>query len=315
MVNYGPTVFAIKASILLFLTRVFSPYKTYVRWIYGFLVCISIYYAVMMLCKILICRPISMFWGATTNGTCFDERSLILTDSVISVVSDAVVLLLPLPLTKDLQVGIKAKLKIGLVFGVGGIAVVFSLIRLVFIIQEGQSADQTYAFLQINLFGYVCLAPSSRSRLHSKCLQTLVFEWDAGPDVMLKLLMCLRIAECGIGVVCACFPLLPALWKSILHKTKSGYSSNSKSQFEMMPSSQKPSRTAAHHHGTIIYKNETDSDENDLISRAKPNVMTDIRAANDDLHGSGVGSKCHHNDRWDDSQIVRTVEVFQYVEE
>lgn len=153
MVNYGPTVFAIKAAILLFLARIFSPYKTYVKWIYGFLGIMAIYYIVMMALKTLICRPVHKFWHPDTDGQCFNQRVLILTDNVISLLSDIVVLLLPCPLTKKLQVGIWAKLKIAAVFGVGGIACIFGLVRLVFIIKDGESADQTYVFVQINLTG------------------------------------------------------------------------------------------------------------------------------------------------------------------
>jgi hypothetical protein len=153
MVNYGPTVFAIKAAILLFLASIFAPYKTYVKWIYGFLFVMAIYYVVMLFLKMFICRPISMFWGATTDGQCFNQRVLILVDNIISLLSDIVVLLLPCPLTKKLQVGLIAKLKIVAIFGVGGIACIFSLVRLVFIIQKGESQDQTYVFLQINLTG------------------------------------------------------------------------------------------------------------------------------------------------------------------
>jgi hypothetical protein len=153
MVNYGPTVFATKAAILLFLTRVFAPYKTYVKCIYGFLGVMAVYYAIMLVLKVVICRPIPYFWGGAEDGQCFNQRILILVDNVISLVSDIVVLLLPCPLTRNLQVGWKAKVKIGVVFGVGGIACIFSLVRLVFIVNEGNSPDQTYAFVQINLTG------------------------------------------------------------------------------------------------------------------------------------------------------------------
>lgn len=153
MVNYGPTVFSIKAAILLFLIKVFSPYKTYAKWIYGVMAVMGVYYVVMLFLKIFICRPIPMFWEEGTEGKCFDQRLLILVDNIISLVSDIVVLLLPCPLTKDLKVGTWAKVKITAVFGVGGIACIFSLIRLVFIIQEGESEDQTYVFVKINLTG------------------------------------------------------------------------------------------------------------------------------------------------------------------
>ena len=125
------------------------------------------------------------------------------------------------------------------------------------------------------------------------------------------------IAECGIGIVCACFPLLPALWKSIFNKQKPGYSysSNTKSQFEMMNSSKKNSRNATHNHGTITYKDQTDSDENNLIAPGKPFVTTNIRAGEDEERSSSAGAQSGSRNRsFDESQIVRTVEVRQYAE-
>ncbi|KAM0361143.1 hypothetical protein ACHAPK_006307 [Fusarium culmorum] len=278
MVNYGPTVFAIKAAILLFLASVFAPYKTYVKWIYGFLIVMGIYYVVMLFLKMFICRPISMFWGATTDGQCFNQRVLILVDNIISLLSDIVVLLLPCPLTKKLQVGLMAKLKIVAIFGVGGIACIFSLVRLVFIIQKGESQDQTYVFLQINLTG---------------------------------------IAECGIGLVCACFPFIPMLWKSILHKDKPGYSSNySRSQFEMMSGSNKRSRSATDNAESGHYKEDMGSDENILIPNGKSYVTTEIRAGDDGTERNSVGNQSGgHGSSLDDAHILRTVEVVRQYEE
>lgn len=155
MVIYGPTVFAIKAAIALFIARIFEPYRTYVNWIYGFLSVMAIYYIIMLFLKMLICRPISRFWDPSVEGECFNQRTLILTDNVISLFSDVVVLLLPCPLTKKLQVGLWAKVKISAAFGAGGIACIFGLIPLVFIVKDGTSTDQTYVFVKINLTGSV----------------------------------------------------------------------------------------------------------------------------------------------------------------
>ena len=153
MVNYGPTVFAIKAAILLFLIKIFSPYKTYIRWIYGFIGVLGMYYALMFFLKIFMCRPIPMFWDATTEGKCFNQELLMLVDNIISLVSDIIVLILPCPLTKDLKVGTLAKVKIMAVFGLGGVACIFSLLRLVFLVQNHDNLDQTYVFVKINLTG------------------------------------------------------------------------------------------------------------------------------------------------------------------
>ena len=153
MVVYGIPAFTAKAAILLFLIRVFSPYRIYAKFIYSFLGILAVYYVLMFFLKVFICRPIAMFWGATTEGECFNQRALILSDNVISLVSDIIILLIPCPLTRNLQVGWKSKVKIGVVFGLGGIACIFSLVRIVLIVKNGNSPDQTYAFTQINLTG------------------------------------------------------------------------------------------------------------------------------------------------------------------
>lgn len=114
---------------------------------------------------------------------------------------------------------------------------------------------------------------------------------------------------------------MPALWKSILHKEKPsyGYSSNNKSQFEMMNTSQKGSRAATHNRGTISYKDEAEeSDENNLLPDGRPHVTTSIRAGINRQSTAENGNNNNNNNRaktsFDESQIIRTVEVRQYHE-
>ncbi|KAL6400038.1 integral membrane protein [Ilyonectria robusta] len=278
MVIYGPTVFAIKAAIALFIARIFEPYRTYVKWIYGFLSVMAIYYIIMLFLKMLICRPISRFWDPSVEGECFNQRALILTDNVISLFSDVVVLLLPCPLTKKLQVGLWAKIKIAAAFSAGGIACIFGLIRLVFIVKDGTSPDQTYVFVKINLTG---------------------------------------IAECGIGIICACLPLMPMLWKSILQPDKPLYASNVRSRFEMMTSSQQKSGSTTNTHTNCHYPSGTESDENILIGNGKAQITAQVQVDRDSSftetnNSEGDGKKCKGS--LDEVRIYRTVEIHQYEE-
>ncbi|GME48858.1 integral membrane protein [Neofusicoccum parvum] len=187
MVIYGPTVFATKAAILLFLTRVFQPYERYCRFVFAFTMLMGCYYTLMLFLKIFICRPIHLFWDTSDEGECFNQRALILADSIISLVSDIAVLLIPCPLATGLKVATAAKLRIAAVFGAGGVACVCTFIRLMDIVKMGASADQTYSFTLINLWG---------------------------------------IAEVGIGLVCACFPVLPAFWKYVRKQHPSQHASS-----------------------------------------------------------------------------------------
>lgn len=74
-------------------------------------------------------------------------------DAVVSVVSDFIVLIMPLPLTMQLQMSKKKKLRVVGILGAGGLACASSIVRLVLIQLTGKSTDTTIAFMRINMFG------------------------------------------------------------------------------------------------------------------------------------------------------------------
>ncbi|EEH05290.1 integral membrane protein [Histoplasma capsulatum G186AR] len=189
MVIYGPAAFLTKASILLILTRVFAPYRKTVRFIYVYFGVLLAYYVPAIIVKIRICMPISHFWmGQASNGSCLDERAIILADAIISVVSDLTILVLPLLLTHSLQMSLKKKIRVIGILGAGGLACASSIVRLVLIVQKGNAKDQTYVFMQINLWGN---------------------------------------AEVSIGIICACLPSLAALLNRVSNEYMSRNGSRS----------------------------------------------------------------------------------------
>lgn len=105
---------------------------------------------------------------------------------------------------------------------------------------------------------------------------------------------------------------MPALWKSILHKDKPGYSSNAKSQFEMMNSVEMNSRSATRTRNKTLF-NDNDSDENDLIGGNNAHFTTTVRGG-DDIEGNSARSDHRQKSSLDDARIVRTVEVRQFHE-
>ncbi|PGH09828.1 hypothetical protein GX51_00515 [Blastomyces parvus] len=189
MVIYGPAAFLTKASILLILTRVFAPYRKTVRFIYVYFGVLLAYYVPAIIVKVRICMPISYFWlGQDSEGTCLDERAIILADAIISVVSDLTILVLPLLLTHSLQMSLKKKIRVIGILGAGGLACASSIVRLVLIVQKGNAKDQTHVFMQINLWGN---------------------------------------AEVSIGIICACLPSLAALLNRISNEYMSRNGSRS----------------------------------------------------------------------------------------
>lgn len=110
--------------------------------------------------------PISTYWlGLQNGGSCVDQRAVIISDSVVNVISDLIILTLPLPLTWSLQIPRNKKFRVMSMLCAGGLATGFSLWRLVMVIQEGASLDQTIVFTRVVLSGCVV------SHIRVLCLQ------------------------------------------------------------------------------------------------------------------------------------------------
>ncbi|KAJ5596597.1 hypothetical protein N7450_003055 [Penicillium hetheringtonii] len=172
---YCPMALFVKIALLSILTRIFAPYRGKVWFIYILLGALCVYYAIALIVKIRICYPIPFYWLGEElegGGTCLDQTAALIADSVISVVSDIIILVLPLPLTWSLQMSRNKKLRVMGLLGAGGFAVGFSLYRLVLVLRDGTSPDQTIVFMCVILSGN---------------------------------------AEGGMGLICACLPVLNVL--------------------------------------------------------------------------------------------------------
>ena len=153
MVMYGPTAYITKFCLLWIMTRVFSPFRKAVIFIYVFMGVMLAYYIPAVIVKIRLCNPISKFWNDDIEGSCMDQNAIIMADAIISVSSDLIVLLLPLPLTISLQMPTKKKMRVIAILGAGGLAVASSIIRLVMTVVNAGSKDTTLAFMRVNMLG------------------------------------------------------------------------------------------------------------------------------------------------------------------
>uniref|UniRef100_A0A093V246 Rhodopsin domain-containing protein n=1 Tax=Talaromyces marneffei PM1 TaxID=1077442 RepID=A0A093V246_TALMA len=134
---YAPMALFVKVALLTLLARVFKPYRKWVIFIYVNL-------------GVILTYPVSAYWNGTdSGGSCLNQGKVIVADSVMSVVTDLAILILPLPLTWSLQMPLEKKLKVIGLLSAGGLATGFSLYRLVMIVQDGQSPDQTMVFTRV----------------------------------------------------------------------------------------------------------------------------------------------------------------------
>ncbi|CAG5137557.1 uncharacterized protein ALTATR162_LOCUS148 [Alternaria atra] len=170
---YAPMTLSIKLSLLSLIARIFAPYKRRVQGIKALGGLLILYYIISLSLKIRICWPISAYWKGQTEK-CLNQSAVITADSIISTVTDAIILVLPLPLTWSLQLPRNKKLRVSGMLAVGGLATAFSAWRLHLILTEGKSPDATIIFVQIVLSGNA----EAGIALSCTCLPVLVAQFN-----------------------------------------------------------------------------------------------------------------------------------------
>ncbi|KAI8630506.1 hypothetical protein F5Y19DRAFT_48267 [Xylariaceae sp. FL1651] len=119
----------VKLSILAFYLRIFSV-LTYVRACAWFLIGITTAWLISMpIAHGLQCIPVEKIWDSTVPGHCLDTVLLYLIGSIVDVVVDFLILLLPIPAIFKLQMPMPKKLSVLIIFIIGGLTCVLSLIR------------------------------------------------------------------------------------------------------------------------------------------------------------------------------------------
>ncbi|KAJ5443714.1 uncharacterized protein N7458_007586 [Penicillium daleae] len=170
---YVPMVLFVKTSLIYIMIRVWSPYQGKVIALYSFLGFIIAYYTVILFVKIFTCSPIHLFWDFNYHdGTCLNRSAIIITDSLVSVITDLAILIFPIVLSWKLHMPISKKLRTIVILGSGGIAVAFSINRLVLVICQRNSPDDIDVFMRVLLsdnaeggLGLICACMPSISRL------------------------------------------------------------------------------------------------------------------------------------------------------
>lgn len=170
---YAPTIFFVKLSMLLFLNQLFGVNKTMKYLIYFGIIFQALFYlavvGVYTATEITCVSALSL-----THSLCRNQVPLAVTKSVINVVTDLYVLVLPVAKVIRLQLSPRRKIGISAIFLTGLLAVVASVARLILIINHFHSDDLL---------------------------------WDAAST---SLLSC---CEINAGIICACMPVMPTFFK------------------------------------------------------------------------------------------------------
>ncbi|OAQ57298.1 hypothetical protein VFPPC_11451 [Pochonia chlamydosporia 170] len=240
---YAPMALTVKLALLVIIIRVFGTvHKKTLIGVYVLIGLLVVYYVSGFFIKLFICWPISAYWRGE-HDKCMNQSAVITSDAIISMLSDLIILLLPTPLTWSLQLPRRQRLRVSGLLCAGGIATAFSVYRLALIVRERNSTNQTIVFTQVLLSGN---------------------------------------AEAGIGLICACFPAVNALY---VQKTRGS------SYFKQSRSRQASSKQTQSHGGEIMltrtfhvdtssanYESQSiGNDESELVSKQPHITIGDKR--------------------------------------
>ncbi|KAI4236121.1 MAG: hypothetical protein L6R40_006246 [Gallowayella cf. fulva] len=117
---YCPAVALAKIAILIFYLRL-NPNKSFRNSVFAVLILTVGYMIALCLAIFFQCRPVAKFWNPFLEGHCVHAYDLYLWNSILNVVTDFLVLLVPIPMLRKLQVGTRQKWVIGGLFGIGSL--------------------------------------------------------------------------------------------------------------------------------------------------------------------------------------------------
>ncbi|KAM7184660.1 hypothetical protein V8F33_012863 [Rhypophila sp. PSN 637] len=133
---YNPILALVKSSVLIFLSRLFSQ-KNGVRQFVIWLNVANIAQMVAVFLAITLqCLPVAFNWDLSIRGgRCVDRRILYTCTAVLNIVTDLLVLGLPVWIFVDLKIPKRTKFALLFVFLLGFLVTITSIVRLVLLVQ------------------------------------------------------------------------------------------------------------------------------------------------------------------------------------
>ncbi|KAI5465423.1 hypothetical protein BGZ63DRAFT_399893 [Mariannaea sp. PMI_226] len=151
-----------KLSVLGFYLRI-SPDRMIRRSVHTLIGIVCIYTFIYIFLMVFRCRPIRAAWDITVEGECIDNLVPMLTLSIANIIIDALILVLPIRIVIPLQIPLRQKVSLAILFATGGFVCVASIKRTIIMSPLLQSNDYSWkvpqqmiwSFIEINS-GVIC---------------------------------------------------------------------------------------------------------------------------------------------------------------
>lgn len=139
----------IKVSILHFYNAVFGINITFRSVNFTLAAVVVCFGFSVFLQELLLCRPFAKTWNPLLPGVCGSSSTTILAEAIINMLLDIAILSLPMPLVWRLQMTRRRKIISTIIFGLGFIVCVITILRIVFATQL-DIHDITYSYIGVS---------------------------------------------------------------------------------------------------------------------------------------------------------------------
>ncbi|KAL8756889.1 MAG: hypothetical protein Q9199_002616, partial [Rusavskia elegans] len=146
--NIGLTL--IKLSVLMFYARVFRTVRSYriAIWIVGLMV--LAWGIALTFVALFTCTPIRRSWDRRIPGHCLNREANFLGAAVPNILTDFILLVMPMPMLWHVQTTFRRKIGLFGVFAAGYVVLILSIVRFVFIARLGTELDKDLTWNGVN---------------------------------------------------------------------------------------------------------------------------------------------------------------------
>ncbi|KAL4882906.1 CFEM domain-containing protein [Aspergillus karnatakaensis] len=151
---YGICIAMVKISMLLLYLRLF-PNKPLRVAVFVFMGLTAAWGATAFFVLLFSCRPISHYWNkwdGEHEGTCLNQDSILVAHSVINILLDVGITIVPMPILIKLHMTLEKKVGVIAMFAVGVVVTLISIMRLVKTVGFNSTNNPTKDFIPVGIW-------------------------------------------------------------------------------------------------------------------------------------------------------------------
>ncbi|KAF4775595.1 hypothetical protein HER10_EVM0012338 [Colletotrichum scovillei] len=142
-IMYNLVIITAKIAICCFYRRIFPN-----RWLQvatkAAIILIVVHGLIFFFLIVFQCIPLAMIWNKSVKGRCLNITAIGYTAAIIGIMEDIVLLIMPIPILLQLQLGLKKKLGLVFMFSLGSFGCITSIVRLKYLVSFANTFDPTW---------------------------------------------------------------------------------------------------------------------------------------------------------------------------